>query len=104
MQHSCGADPDEQGGTFESAWAQVVRAKLRGYAVAEGTFDTEVVGMAAPLFAASGTPCGAVAVATPATRFDAATQDRNAAFLIPAAEKISRIYGAHAPLYQSAAE
>jgi DNA-binding IclR family transcriptional regulator len=60
--------------------------------------------MAAPVFASSGAPCGAVAVATPKSRFDAETQERIATFLVPAAHKISRIHGAPQMAHQNAAE
>lgn len=90
--------------TFESAKEQIRRATAQGYAVAEATFDYDVVGMATHVRNAAGVPCGAVAVATPTTRFNAEVEAKIAAFLLPSAEKISRIYGAMPSGVQRAAE
>jgi len=90
--------------SMESTRELIRTAGVRGYSVADATFDYDVVGMAAPIFASSGVPCGALAVATPKSRFDAETEARIAAFLIPASKKISRIYGAPQMVHQNAAE
>ena len=90
--------------TYESAKAQIRRAAARGYAVADATFDYDVVGMATHVRNAAGEPCGSVAVATPTTRFNDEVEAKIAAFLLPAAEKISRIYGAMPSGVQQAAE
>jgi DNA-binding IclR family transcriptional regulator len=94
LQQSFAKTSSVEGVTLESASALMRFAKTRGYSVADCTFDYDVVGMAAPVFASSGEPCGAVAVATPKSRFDSETEVRIATFLVPASHKISRIYGA----------
>jgi DNA-binding IclR family transcriptional regulator len=96
--------PSSDAVTVESASTLIRLAAVKGYSVADATFDYDVVGMAAPVFASSGAPCGAVAVATPKSRFDAETQERIATFLVPAAHKISRIHGAPQMAHQNAAE
>jgi IclR family acetate operon transcriptional repressor len=104
MRGAFGSGPSKSRVTYESAMDAMQLATERGYAVAHATFDYDVVGMAAPLIAASGDVCGAVAVATPTTRFNAETEARHAKFLQPAAEKISRIYGARTAGLYCAAE
>ena len=92
------------GVTIESAKQLIRAAAASGYSVANATFDYDVVGMAAPLFRASGGACGAISITTPTARFDADAQARNVEFLLPAAEKISRVYGALPAQFQAAAE
>ncbi len=92
------------GVTIESAKQLILAAAASGYSVANATFDYDVVGMAAPLFRASGGACGAISITTPTARFDADAQARNVEFLLPAAEKISRVYGALPTQFQAAAE
>ena len=65
-----------------------------GYAKSAGTYESDVVGMAAPVFGANGRPCGAVAIATPGSRFNRDVEKRNAPLLIEAAKHISHLYGA----------
>lgn len=45
--------------------------RSRGYSVADGSFDADVTGVAAPFFNANGVAMGAIAVASPASRMDA---------------------------------
>lgn len=65
-----------------------------GIAESDGSFETEVYGIAAPVLGASGEACGAVAVATPASRMDAAARARIIPAVMQAARVISRHYGA----------
>lgn len=44
------------------------QARARGYAVAEQSYESDVIGIASPFFSADGMVCGAVAVATPSHR------------------------------------
>ena len=74
--------------------ALVEQARRQGFARAEGTFEADVCGIAAPVFAASGQVCGAVAVATPNSRMTPETAARIAARVQEAARLISRHYGA----------
>lgn len=78
----------------EEVMALTREARARGYALMPGSYETDVVGMAAPVFAFSGEACGAVAVATPAARFDEGAEARFAGPLKRAAAAISRLYGA----------
>lgn len=94
----------DSGLTLNMAQSSLLKARDRGYALAEATFDYDVVGMASAVFNAAGDPCGAIAVATPITRFNDQAEARNAALLIPAAEAVSRIYGATPATARTAAE
>ncbi len=94
----------ESAQTPESAYEQIKQAAVRGYAIADATFDYDVVGMAAHLRNGAGQPCGSVAVATPTTRFTPEAEARNAKYLIQAAADISRLYGAMPNSVQRAAE
>lgn len=82
---------------------QVALAAKQGFAVCPGTFEADVCGIAAPVFGASGEVCGAIAVATPASRMGDAARTRIAKAVREAAARISRHYGARVPA-QGAAE
>jgi IclR family transcriptional regulator, acetate operon repressor len=73
----------------------VVRAK--GFAVSDQSYETDVYGIAAPLFSASGFACGAVAVATPAHRMSREVKVRTIAAVMDAAVLITRRMGAEPP-------
>ncbi len=70
-------------------------AKERRYALMAGTFEIDVVGMAAPIFDFGNHVCGAVAVAMPVSRFNKDVERRNHSRVIDTAEDISRLYGAN---------
>lgn len=72
----------------------VKQARKNGYASTSGTFESDVCGIAAPVFGPSGAVCGAVAVATPVSRMNPVIQGKIAGFVIKAAQHISRHYGA----------
>lgn len=80
--------------TRESVMDAVAKARVLGYARAHGTYETDVVGTAAPVRNMNNTVCGAVAVAAPVSRFDDAVADHIATHVVKAATAISRIYGA----------
>lgn len=71
--------------TREAVEALVARARGRGWALADQTFEEEVVGIAAPFFDATGRAAGAVAVASPASRIDRAAEARIARLVVAAA-------------------
>ncbi len=71
----------------------VGETRQRGYGLVEGTFEAEVSSIAAPLFDASGTAYGAVAVASVASRFSDYSKTDIATKVLAAANKISRATG-----------
>jgi IclR family transcriptional regulator, acetate operon repressor len=79
--------------------SDAIRRKLaevatRGYAVSERSFEMEVIGTAAPIFDASGYSCGAIAVASIASRFDGELERSAAAAVMRSATEITRATGA----------
>lgn len=77
--------------------ARIEEARAHGYACADQTFEAEVYGIAMPLFGADGFACGALAVATPANRLDAALRARIVAALSDAAREATRGMGGRIP-------
>ena len=65
----------------------------RGYGMAPGMFEAEVIGIAAPLFDASGAAFGAVAVASVASRFSDRSKAETTARVLAAAAEITRATG-----------
>lgn len=68
--------------------------RMKGFSISDGMFESDVCGVAAPIFDHTNTVCGAVAVATPIARFD-----ENAMRVTPrevkiAARQISGHFGA----------
>ncbi|MBR9864307.1 MAG: IclR family transcriptional regulator [Rhodobacteraceae bacterium] len=88
----------------ESVLALVEQAQAAGHSVMFGTFEADVVGMAAPVFDHTDRVCGSVAVATPMSRFDDRVRDCIALGLNEAAQAISRLYGARRQPVPDAAE
>lgn len=82
----------------------VEQARAAGFAMASGTFETDVVGLAVPVFNANNTVCGAIAVAVPRSRFSDAIGAAIVDTLKTAARSISRIYGARDAQSKHAAE
>jgi IclR family acetate operon transcriptional repressor len=95
---------DETPLTRESVLDAVACARRNGYARALGTFETDVVGTAAPVFNMNNAVCGAIAVAAPTSRFNVSVGDHIAMHVVAAAASISRIYGAQDAQAQHAAE
>jgi IclR family acetate operon transcriptional repressor len=81
----------------DTIMARVEAAARAGTAESNGTFDADVYGIAAPVFAASGDVCGAVAVATPASRMNDEARHRIIPAVLKAAAEISHHYGARQP-------
>ena len=65
----------------------VDRVRTRGYSVADQTYEDEVYGLAMPIFGPDGFACGALAVATPASRVTEAHEAAIIAALAPAARE-----------------
>lgn len=80
--------------TVEGVLKMVNAARQTGFAVASGTFETDICGIAAPVFGPTGTVCGAVAVATPTSRMTPAVCKKIAAHTLEAAQLVSSHYGA----------
>lgn len=74
--------------------ARVNTATATGYAKSEGTFESDVVGIACAVLGFDNKPVGAVAVATPGARFNAAFEKKVLGELQRAANRLSRLYGA----------
>jgi DNA-binding IclR family transcriptional regulator len=73
--------------------ARLAAIQAEGLTTAEGTFETDVIGTAAPLFGPDGTCRGAVAVAAPAVRATPAARASIAAHLGQAAADITALWG-----------
>lgn len=82
----------------------IEHARQKGFATAIGTFETDVCGIAAPIFGPAGDVCGAVAVATPVSRMTDLIADRIAGHVVEAAAQISRHFGANRLPGREAAE
>lgn len=81
--------------TIADVEERVSLAKKQGYAIAVGTFETDVIGLAAPVYRLGGQVCGALAVVQPASRTTPEVQADIGAYVMAAAEKISYHYGAN---------
>jgi IclR family transcriptional regulator, acetate operon repressor len=75
----------------------VNQVRLRGYAVAEQSFESDVIGIAAPFFSEGGIACGAVAVATPAHRVNRAVRANTIRAVLAAAISLTRKTGVEPP-------
>lgn len=81
--------------TDPDALEEMIEAvKLSGIAVSNQGYETDVFGMAAPVFDGSGFAKGAVAVATPKSRIDAHVEATNRDALREAAIDLTRALGA----------
>lgn len=72
-------------------------ARTRGFATADQTFESEVYGIAMPLFGPDGYACGALAVATPASRVTPDHERAILAALAPAAREATLGLGGRLP-------
>lgn len=79
---------------FSEILANVRTARERGYARMEGTYERDVAGIASAVLGYNGSLVGAVAVATPAARFNEDVERHISGAVIAAARKMSRLYGA----------
>lgn len=75
----------------------VEQARSKGYAMSDQSYENDVFGIAAPLFAAGGMATGAVAVATPAHRMTREVRNATVQHVMQAAASISRKMGAEPP-------
>lgn len=71
----------------------IERAKAIGFAQSNGSFESDVIGVAAPVLGFDGTAVGSVAVATPSARFTDEAQSTIRAHILKAGVRISKLYG-----------
>lgn len=83
--------------TPDALRAAVEAARARGWAMADQTLESEVCGIALPLFGPDGWAVGALAVATPAARMTPETRARILAALAPAARAATEGLGGRVP-------
>jgi IclR family transcriptional regulator, acetate operon repressor len=72
-------------------------ARQKGFAMSDQSYESDVFGIAAPLFGSHGVACGAVAVATPAHRMTRDLKQATATAVIQAAIAISNRMGGELP-------
>ncbi len=77
--------------------ARIEAAAARGYAMADQTFESEVCGIALPIFGPDGHASGALAVATPTSRMTPDHARAILAALMPAARDATRGLGGRVP-------
>jgi IclR family transcriptional regulator, acetate operon repressor len=75
----------------------VQQARMRGYAVAEQSYESDVTGIAAPLFSADAMAFGAIAVATPAHRMNREVRASTIRAVLDAATLVTRRTGSEPP-------
>jgi DNA-binding IclR family transcriptional regulator len=75
----------------------IEQTRARGYAVSDQSYESDVYGIASPLFGSRGLACGAVAVATPAHRMTREIRNSTVIHVMEAAANISRRMGAEPP-------
>lgn len=81
----------------EALAAMIARTQAQGHAVANQTYETEVYGLAVPIFGPDGFAVGALAVATPLSRITEAHVATILAALGPAAREATLGLGGHVP-------
>lgn len=90
--------------TPEALSALIAQTLARGYATADQTFESEVYGIAMPLFGPDGFACGALAIASPSSRISAQHEADIVAALTPAARKATvELGGRFPPHFRTAA-
>ena len=72
----------------------ILSARQKGYAKMAGTYESDVVGIAAPVFSYDNQAIGAIAIATPAARFNNDSEELISTELITAAKRVSSLHGA----------
>ncbi|MEM8812779.1 MAG: IclR family transcriptional regulator [Pseudomonadota bacterium] len=85
---------DQTIGTREALEQAIEDTRARGYGIGEGSFESDVVGIAAPFFDGTGAPVGAVAVASLSGRLGPDEKARTAAAVLTAAVDVTRKLGA----------
>jgi IclR family transcriptional regulator, acetate operon repressor len=75
----------------------VSQARQRGYAVAEQSYEADVIGIASPFFSAEGIACGAVAVATPIHRMTREIRASTIRAVLETATALTRRTGVEPP-------
>jgi IclR family transcriptional regulator, acetate operon repressor len=80
--------------TADGLRRQLAETRKRGFAVSARSFDSDVIGIAAPIFDWSGRAYGAIAVASVAARLNAEKKRRIAAEVVKAAIEATRAMGA----------
>jgi DNA-binding IclR family transcriptional regulator len=81
----------------DALFAQLETVRQAGYAIADRTYEEDVVGFAAPIFGPHQTAVGAVAVACPSHRWTQALQARLYEGVLDAALALSRASGNEPP-------
>jgi IclR family transcriptional regulator, acetate operon repressor len=76
----------------------ILQARQRGVAHSDQSYESDVYGIAAPVFGGHGTACGAVAVATPAHRMTRDVKQATSLAVMEAAIAITRRLGSEPPL------
>ncbi|MBB3138944.1 DNA-binding IclR family transcriptional regulator [Rhizobium pisi] len=80
--------------TADEMREMIAKVRQRGYAVGRRSFETEVTGIAAPIFNAAGHAFGAIAVASIASRTSEEVEVSIARHVVRAAIEVSRALGA----------
>lgn len=83
--------------TADTLARRIEEARARGYATADQTYESEVYGIALPLFGAVGFAVGALAVATPTSRLTDTHEAQIIAALAPAAREATLGIGGRIP-------
>lgn len=78
----------------EQVLQQVEQARVQGYAIGNGAFESGAIGVAAPVFNATGDACGAISVASPESRMSPERRDEIINLVLGAARQISWHQGA----------
>lgn len=75
----------------------VEEARACGYAMSNQSYEADVFGIAAPIFSASGTACGAVSVSTPALRMTRDVKTKTIHRVMAASVNLTRSMGGEPP-------
>lgn len=78
----------------EAVLQQVETARLQGYAIGDGAYESGAVGIAATVFNATGEACGAISVASPAASLNDTRKQEIIGLVLEAARQISWHQGA----------
>jgi IclR family transcriptional regulator, acetate operon repressor len=85
--------------TPEAVESAITHVRNTGYAVSDQSYESDVFGIAAPVFSETGFSCGAIAVATPAHRMTRAIKAEILSHVLDAALTLTRRMGAEPPAY-----
>ena len=78
-------------------------AQATGYVQSDGFYENGVSSIASAVFDQSNKPIGAIAVATPTSRFDQALADKIASLVLQAGVDITSALGGQSPVYDRVA-